>query len=97
MVAHNLFKQAGLRLGTGIDIFDRRYLRGYVVILLCAAALWLIEWTTALPIYVSLILAALGSYVVFIANRHLLEVADTFPEMLRWPLIRRVLGFSRTA
>jgi O-antigen/teichoic acid export membrane protein len=95
MVVHNVFKQVGLRLGTGIDIFDWRYLRGYLVIVFCATALWLIEWAAQLPAYASLILAGAASTAVFMANRRLLEVADTFPEMLRWPLIRRVMKLAK--
>jgi O-antigen/teichoic acid export membrane protein len=92
MVAHNIFKQAGLRLGTGINVFEWRYFRGYLVILCGAAGLWALTWLPGVPAIVSVGFGALASWLVFRCNRHLLDVADTFPEILRLPFARRLLG-----
>ena len=92
MVVHNLLKQMGLRLGTGIDVFEWRYFRGYCVILLSAIGVWALGWMTDAPISVSLIIAAVTSWLVFRCNRHLLDVANTFPESRRLPFARRLLG-----
>ena len=92
MIAHNIFKQAGLRLGTGINLFEWRYLRGYLVILGGAAGLWALTWLPGVPAIVSVGFGALASWLVFRCNRHLLDVADTFPEILRLPFARRLLG-----
>ena len=40
----------------------------------------------------TLVLAALATWVVFRATRTLLDLERTFPEILRIPLVRRVLG-----
>ena len=39
-----------------------------------------------------LLLAGIVSAVVLLLNRHALLVADTFPEIARLPLVRRLFG-----
>jgi O-antigen/teichoic acid export membrane protein len=92
LVLHNILKQSGLRLGTGIGLFDRRYFRVYVIITLSVLGLLLIQLLTSAPVYISVVLAGLASLLVIRLNRHLLNVQQTFPELLRLPLIRRILG-----
>jgi O-antigen/teichoic acid export membrane protein len=92
LILHNILKQAGLRLGTGIDLFEWRYFRGYLVIILSAAGLLLLQWLTDAPVYISILLAALASLVVLRLNRHLLNVHQHFPELLRLPLMKQILG-----
>jgi O-antigen/teichoic acid export membrane protein len=92
LIFHNILKQTGLRLGTGINLFDRRYLKVYLVITLTALGLFLIQVLIDVPVYVSLILAGLASLLVVRLNRHLLNVEQTFPELLRLPLVRQILG-----
>ncbi len=85
LVVHNLFKQAGLRLGTGIHLFEWRYLRVYLVIALCAAGLLAVQLATSAPVYVGLGLAALAALVVLLVNGRMLEVDQMFPEARRFP------------
>jgi O-antigen/teichoic acid export membrane protein len=92
MVAHNILKQVGLRVGTGINLFEWRYLRGYLVIMGGAAGLWGLTLLPDVPAIVSLGLGVLVSWLVFRCCRHLLDVADTFPEILRVPFARQLLG-----
>lgn len=92
LIIHNILKQTGLRLGTGINLFDRRYFRVYVIISLSALGLLLIQAITSAPVYVSIALAGLASFLVIRLNRRLLNVEETFPELLRLPLMRRLLG-----
>ncbi len=92
LIIHNILKQWGLRLGTGINIFDWHYFRIYLSIAVSALALLAIEWLTAAPIYVSVALAALTSIIIFRLNRDLLDVGTTFPELLRIPFMKRILG-----
>ncbi|MGH2521916.1 MAG: flippase, partial [Anaerolineales bacterium] len=47
LVAHNVLKQAGLRLGTGINLFEWRYFRVYLIITLGALGLLLVQWATS--------------------------------------------------
>jgi len=92
LIVHNILKQAGLRLGTGINLFEWRYFRVYLVILLCALGLLLVQVVTSAPVYVSIALAALASTVVIGLNRKLLKVGQNFPELLRLPFVRRLFG-----
>ena len=89
---HNILKQAGLRCGTGINLFEWRYFRVYLVIALSAGTLWLFQNLASPPVYVSLAMAGLASLVVFRLNRHLLNAHDIFPELLRIPLVRKLVA-----
>jgi O-antigen/teichoic acid export membrane protein len=92
LVLHNILKQSGLRLGTGVNLFDRRYFRVYVIITLSVLGLLLVQLLTSAPVYVSVVLAGLASLLVIRLNRHLLNVEQTFPELLKLPLVRELLG-----
>ena len=92
LIVHNILKQAGLRLGTGINLFEWRYFRVYLVILLCALGLLLVQVTTSAPVYVSFALAVLASAVVIGLNRKLLKVGQIFPEIQRLPFARHLFG-----
>lgn len=91
LVAHNLFKQAALRLGTGIAFFERSYLRIYVTIALGMIGLALVPaLTDSLALLLPLTAAAVAAVVAL--NRDLLRIADVFPELERIPLARRLFG-----
>ena len=92
LVLHNIFKQAGLRLGTGINIFDPRYRRVYFIIAAAAISVAAVQYLVSPPVYVSIVLAGLVSLLVFRLNRHLLDVEQMFPELLRVPFISKILG-----
>jgi O-antigen/teichoic acid export membrane protein len=92
LIIHNVLKQAGLRLGTGINLFEWRYFRVYVTIILGALGLLLFQVVTSVPVYFSIALAGFVSFMVLRLNRHMLNVSQTFPELLRLPLMRRLLG-----
>jgi O-antigen/teichoic acid export membrane protein len=99
MVLHNILKQAGLRFGTGISLFEWKYFRVYLSIIIGAAVLLGVQllipndysWTQPY-VYISFGLAALVALLVVGMNRKLLNVGQTFPELLRFPLMRRVFG-----
>ena len=90
-VAHNLLKQVALRRATGISALDRRYLRVYGVIGAVLAIL-LVAGSLAASGGVQVILAVGGGLAVLLLNRPMLEVGQTFPELTRIPLVRRVIG-----
>ena len=96
VIAYNVLKQAGLRLGTGISLFERRYRRVYLVIALGALGLLGVQVIVSPPIYVSLALATLISFLVVRINRDVLELDQMFPEAMRIPGFRLlVTGRSR--
>lgn len=99
MVLHNILKQAGLRFGTGISLFEKQYLKVYISIAVGAVGLLLLQ--TVMPadyspkqpyIYISFAIAAVVAIVVVGMNRKSLNVGQTFPELLKIPLVRRVFG-----
>ena len=92
MVAHNILKQAGLAFGTGISLFEWRHLKVYSVIALSALGLLLVQMAIASQLYASIALAALVSLFVLVINRKSLNIGQTFPELLRFPLARQLFG-----
>ncbi len=91
LVVHNFFKQWGLRRA-GIDLVQPRSARVYASIVIGAGLLLTIQVATDLPFAAGVALAAVVSLVVVLVNRHLLQVAQTFPELLRFRPVRRLLG-----
>jgi O-antigen/teichoic acid export membrane protein len=99
MVAHNIFKQIGLRFGTGISLFEWKHFKVYLSIVI--GALGLLAVQSVMPanyswkepyIYISFALAAMVSLAVVSLNRNDLNLVRTFPELLRFRLARRLLG-----
>ena len=84
MVLHNLLKQAGLRLASGLRIFDRQYLSFYLLIASSALGLFIVQQIISSNIFVAVPLAALVSILVLAVARRKLDVADTFPESSKY-------------
>jgi O-antigen/teichoic acid export membrane protein len=95
MVTHNLLKQAGLRLGTGVHLFEWKYLRVYLSIAVVSALLWAIPGTGIVTIVASVVLAAVASMALVRLNANLLDLHVMFPEVLKMPAIRWLLGQPR--
>lgn len=91
MVAHNIFKQAGLRFASGISIFDWNYLPFYLIIVGAAGILFLSTLFFAENIYVALPLVALASFLVIKLCKDKLRVEETFPELLKIPFMKKLL------
>jgi O-antigen/teichoic acid export membrane protein len=87
LVVHNLLKQVGLGLGTGIAMLDRRYVRVYLTVAAGALALWVISLLISPPAVVGLGLAAVVSAGVLGLNRGLLQLGRVFPEISRLPVV----------
>lgn len=91
LIIFNLLKQAGLRFGPGVNLFDKQYLRVYIIIGLSILSLFLFQVFTNASIYISIIITGFVSILVLRLNRHMLNVEQTFPEILRFPLVKRLL------
>jgi O-antigen/teichoic acid export membrane protein len=91
LVAHNIFKQAGLLLA-GVRLFEWRYLRVYLTILTGAVVVMVVNETLHLELWLTLALAGVASLAVFLLNREALSVGDMFPELLRVPGMRWLVG-----
>jgi O-antigen/teichoic acid export membrane protein len=97
LVLHNVLKQAGLRKGTGIGFFDRENLRVYAAIGATTAVLVALHAVLAPGPLLAAALVAVASAVLLCLTREALHLGDTCPELLRIPLLRRVVGPCRTA
>jgi O-antigen/teichoic acid export membrane protein len=95
LVIFNIMKQAGLMLGTGINIFDIRYRPAYLSVVLASAILLIIQVLIAPPFALSLMFAVVAALAVVRVNRTTLDMAGMFPELLRFPVIRWLLGTQR--
>lgn len=91
MIVQNLLNQAALRRSIRSPLVHRDYLRSYGVIVLCGAALWVFQYLVAPGLLLALGAAAVASAVVFLVNRRALALHETFPELLRVPVLRRLV------
>jgi O-antigen/teichoic acid export membrane protein len=92
LIVYNVLNHAGLLLGTGIDLFQARYLKVYGSISAAAVALFLLQRLAEPPIMVGVVLAAALSLFLIRFNRRVLDVTTMFPELGRIPLLRPLLG-----
>ncbi|MGH2795592.1 MAG: MATE family efflux transporter, partial [Actinomycetota bacterium] len=92
LVIHNLLKQGALRLATGVSLFERSHRRLYTTIVLTAAALLVLDVVARPPLIVGLAFAGIGSLIVLAVGRRSLRVDDTFPELMRYRLVRMLAG-----
>ena len=92
LIAQNLFYQIGLKMETNVRFFHWRYLRVYMTIILGATGMFLLQVFFNPPIYVDFVIAALISLLILRINHQALNVRETFPEILRLPLVHWFLG-----
>jgi len=96
LVVYNILNHLGLKFATKINLFQWRYLRVYVSIVLGTLGLVVFQSLLSLPIYIGLVLAGLISLIVLLINRNVLNVKQTFPELLRFRLIRLLFVTNRS-
>jgi len=92
LIIFNLMKQAGLMLGTGISLFDREYLRVYLVLIAGTVGLLALQILFDPPVWAGVLAVGLISLAVLRLNRDVLNVEHMFPELLRIPGMRWLLG-----
>lgn len=88
LVLYNILNHVGLKFATEINLFQWRYLRVYVSIVLGTLGLAIAQSFLSLPIYVGVALAGLISLMVLFVNRTVLNLEHTFPELLRFPIVK---------
>lgn len=88
MVLYNIFNHIGLKFTTNINLFQWHYWKVYVSIILGTLGLTVLQNLLSLPIYVGLVFAGLISLIVLIINRNILNLEQTFPELLRFRLVQ---------
>lgn len=84
-VLYNLMKQYALRRVAGVPVFERTYLPIYGTIGVAAALIFVLEVTVNPPLAIAILLAAASSLIVVAFGRRSLRIAETFPELLRFP------------
>lgn len=84
-VFYNTVKQLVLKRVTGIPAFERAYAPVYGAIAAAAGLLAVLEVTIDPPFVVGLAMAGLASLAVLLFGRRQLRIAETFPELLRFP------------
>jgi O-antigen/teichoic acid export membrane protein len=92
LVIQNVLYQWVLARVTGISAVPVRYRRAYSSVLLTVLGLQIVELVLDVPLIPGLGLAAIASALVFWLNRDLLDIQRTFPEILRVPFVRQLLG-----
>lgn len=92
LIIYNLLNHSGLFLGTEIQLFQRRYVRVYAAIALAALGLLAVEYFINPPVLVSIVLAGVVSLLLLYTNRKVMNVGQMFPELLRIPVVGRLLG-----
>ncbi len=90
MIIHNIFKQAGLRMTSGINIFNWEYFSFYLMIIAGAAILFLVQFFVTSKVFVLVPLTVAISAGLFMLSRDKLKVEETFPELLKIPFLRAI-------
>ncbi len=92
LLVFNTLKQYALYRVCGISMFDRRYISTYGTIVVATIALLVIQLALDPPLIVGLGMVAVSSAAVLGVGRSHLRLGETFPELARIPLVRRMLG-----
>jgi O-antigen/teichoic acid export membrane protein len=88
LVVYNILNHIGLKYVTKVNLFQWRYLRVYASIAVGTLGLVVFQNLISPPLYIGLGLAGLISLAVLFINRTVLNIEQTFPELLRFQLIR---------
>jgi O-antigen/teichoic acid export membrane protein len=97
LVVHNVLKQVALARTTNIRLLEWRAAKVYLLVAAATAAVWLLDMALGPPFLVALGIAGLASVLVLLGARHSLEAGETFPELARVPLIRRLVPTGERA
>ncbi len=89
LVVHNIAKQVGLLLA-GVRAFEQRFVMVYVWIIATVGLVLGVQLLMTPPFPLVLALAAAAFLTVVAFNRDALNLADSFPELARIPLVRHL-------
>jgi len=93
VIMQNVLRQLALwRWGGGISLFEKRYTSFFLVLAASTVGLYLIQLFIPNNIYIALVLALAASIFVLLLVKKHLKIADTFPEIVRLPLVGRLLA-----
>jgi O-antigen/teichoic acid export membrane protein len=92
LLIHNLMKQFAVKMVTGVKLFERGRRGLYATMAVGAGLLLAVQMVVEPPLLVGLLLAGILSLVVLARGRHLLQVDETFPELMRFRAVRAMFG-----
>lgn len=92
VILTTLVRQIGLGRMSHISFLDRRYRFLYALIIFSASLLFCLQWVLAPYPYLLLPVSAASVAIVLLAARRNLDVAETFPEVMRFRLARAVFA-----
>ena len=93
MVLYNILKQAGLRMGANLSIFEWKYLSFYLIIVGAAAGLFLLQFLIQ-NVFVLVVLTCVVTVFIFLFSKERLRVEETFPELLKMPFMRFIVNLQ---
>jgi O-antigen/teichoic acid export membrane protein len=88
LVLHNILKQGGLGFGAGVGLWEAGHARVLVHVVAGIAALSVVASFVDVPLWLACILVSLFWLALIGRTRHVLRVAQTFPEVERLPILR---------
>ena len=92
LVVHSLLSHAAVVRLSGIDSLPPRHLKLYSTIVLATLVLLLIQVMAAPSLYLGVALSAGATVLVLALNGPVLQIEHMFPEVLRFPVVRHLLG-----
>ena len=95
-IFQNALYQWGLKTRTWVAALDARYVRPYASIVIGTVVVVMVGQLLRPPFIAGAIFVGLVSLVVFAFNRHSLQIVDTYPELARFRLMRRLFGDPST-
>lgn len=91
VVFYNLLNHAGLLWKTGVDLFQWRYLKVYLLVAAISFVLLLLRWTLGPPPWAMGIAIVLAALLLARWSRQSLDLGRTFPELGKIPLLGKLL------
>jgi O-antigen/teichoic acid export membrane protein len=91
LVVHNLLKQAGLGFGAGVGLWEVGHARILVHVVVGTLALSLVASVVDVPVWLACLLVSVLWLTLTRRTRHVLRVAEIFPELGRLPVLRWLL------
>jgi O-antigen/teichoic acid export membrane protein len=88
LTVHNVLKQVGLGFGAGVGMWRRSHAPVPLHVGLIVLVLWLSSRFVQLPLFAGCALVFVLWIFVIRRTRHVLQLAETFPEITRWPALR---------
>ena len=94
-ILQNFIYQYGLKTQTWVHGLDRRYVRPYASIIIGSIVIVAISQIVRPSFLFGVVVVGIVSLLVFAINRHSLQIVDTYPELGRFRVMRRIFGDPR--